>query len=279
MKKSSFTVAWLALLSGAASLASGQPAPTMYTLDQVYYYLADGTEAAWGAHSLEPRSGTPGGTVPGYSKDLGQIYDHIKAEFSRCDAGPADVEVGTRFFSTQTDNWGVQTGAAAYKTPLQTGQRGAYRIGDDGWYKKGVAFSYQTVDPAGNGEIVTIDNVTGLMWASDGSGKGCNWNNTTDWNSAIDWAESLTFAGYSDWRLPNIAELQSLPIRFVLPGAPYINHIYFPNTASNLYWSATTFPDDTTEALSAAFQEAGYVIPYPKGLSTINRVRAVRGGG
>ena len=53
-----------------------------------------------------------------------------------------------------------------------------------------------------NGTIT--DNATGLMWqqADDGVAR--------DWQSALSYAENLTLAGYSDWRLPNAKELQSL---------------------------------------------------------------------
>ena len=51
----------LFVLSGAIVIlivfsvaAPAQPQPSMYTLDNIYYYLAEGAEASWGAHSLEP---------------------------------------------------------------------------------------------------------------------------------------------------------------------------------------------------------------------------------
>ena len=31
-----------------------------------------------------------------------------------------------------------------------------------------------------------------------------------NWAAALNYAENLTLAGYSDWRLPNIKELQTL---------------------------------------------------------------------
>ena len=134
----------------------------------------------------------------------------------------------------------------------QTGQTTQYRSGDDGTYQDGAVFSYQTLDPAGNGEIVTVDNVTGLMWASDGSAAGCFNGQTTTWEAAVDWAEGLTFAGYSDWRLPNIRQLHSLVDFGAVSGA--INAAYFPNTVfSNYYWSGTTHKASHTDAWAVNF--------------------------
>jgi hypothetical protein len=155
-----------------------------------------------------------------------------------------------------------------------TGQTTSYRAGDDGYYEKGTAFSYQTSDPAANGNIVTTDNVTGLMWASDGNAAGCNFANYTDWDHAIDWAEGLTFAGYSDWRLPNINELYSICVKDATISAPYIDHTYFPNTL-NYYWSSTSYPTNTTNALYVYFN-SGVVTRNDKAYNTY--VRAVRGG-
>lgn len=54
----------------------------------------------------------------------------------------------------------------------------------------------------GNGTI--SDLATGLMWAKEDNGKGI------EWEEALPYAEGATLAGYSDWRLPNVKELQSI---------------------------------------------------------------------
>ncbi|MFH1038755.1 MAG: DUF1566 domain-containing protein [PVC group bacterium] len=156
---------------------------------------------------------------------------------------------------------------------LRTGQTTSYLTGDDGTYQTGTAFSYQTLDPAGNGEIVTIDNVTGLMWASVGDGAGCNWGTDTDWAAAIDWAEGLSFANQADWRLPNRRELESI-VDFGQYD-PAINTTYFPNTVPNFYWSGSTNEGFVHNAWAVDFNY-GYVIDAVK--SNCFWVRAVRGG-
>jgi len=55
-----------------------------------------------------------------------------------------------------------------------------------------------------NGNGTVTDNATGLMWMKADSGKAMNWR------QALKWAEDLEYGGYSDWRLPNAKELQSI---------------------------------------------------------------------
>ena len=55
-----------------------------------------------------------------------------------------------------------------------------------------------------NGDGTVTDSATGLMWQQADSGRGMNWE------EALAYAETSTLAGYDDWRLPNIKELQSI---------------------------------------------------------------------
>lgn len=55
-----------------------------------------------------------------------------------------------------------------------------------------------------NGDGTITDAATGLMWMQEDSKVGMNWKN------ALSYAESFTYAGQSDWRLPNAKELQSV---------------------------------------------------------------------
>ncbi len=156
---------------------------------------------------------------------------------------------------------------------LWTGQTNSYSDYDDGYYQDGAVFSYQTLDPAANGDIVTVDNVTGLMWATADNGAGCNFGNQTDWEAAIDWAEGLNFAGYSDWKLPNRRQLESLVDSGT--SGPAINTAYFPRTPSVNYWSGSTRASDTTYAWYVNFGSG--IVSYMSKTNT-NDVRAVRGG-
>ncbi len=200
----------------------------------------------------------------------------------RASSGLWAVRGVTRAYFGGLSDIPIPAGRVARDGLLKTGQTAICRTGDDGDHQKGIAFSYQTADPAGNGEIVTIDNVTGLMWASDGNGKGCNWGNEFDnWITAVDWGDVLNFAGYNDWRLPNIRELLSL-VNYSKFN-PALDRAYFPNTVrEGFYWSSTGYVNDCD------FDDV-WVIEFSEGTAQIHEnvvgglmfghyVRAVRGG-
>jgi len=54
------------------------------------------------------------------------------------------------------------------------------------------------------GNDTVTDVAAGLMWQKADSGKEMNWE------KALEYAENLELGGYSDWRLPNAKELQSI---------------------------------------------------------------------
>jgi len=49
-----------------------------------------------------------------------------------------------------------------------------------------------------------IDPSTGLMWAGKDNGEDVNWKN------AVKYCRNLRLAGYSDWKLPKIEELEGI---------------------------------------------------------------------
>ncbi|MCX6857017.1 MAG: DUF1566 domain-containing protein, partial [Verrucomicrobia bacterium] len=92
-----------------------------------------------------------------------------------------------------------------------------------------------------DGTVTDLD--TGLMWTQAPSV-------AQSWSSALTYAEGLTTAGFSDWRLPNIKELQSLQDipRATASGSttnPCINRVLFPAATANAYWSSTSVKSGT----------------------------------
>jgi hypothetical protein len=96
-----------------------------------------------------------------------------------------------------------------------------------------------------NGDATITDEATNLMWMQDDSGEGMIWED------ALSLAENFEFAGYSDWRLPDVKELQSIVDYTRSPGTtgsaaidPLFNCTEITNEAEELdyasYWSSTT---------------------------------------
>jgi hypothetical protein len=120
-----------------------------------------------------------------------------------------------------------------------------------------------------NGDGTVTDNKTRFVWQREDDGS------KRYWESAITYCESLSLASKSDWRLPNIKELQS--ITDTSQSNPAINTTAFPNTQSQHYWSSTTYMTNTTIAWSILFYGVYVYQSNSKSVDT-NYVRCVRGG-
>jgi hypothetical protein len=113
------------------------------------------------------------------------------------------------------------------------------------------------------GDNVVTDNKTGLMWkqCSEGlTGTDCTTGNATAyfWQEALVLSDTIDvtgFAGFSDWRLPNIEELRS--IKAINCYDPSINETVFPNTPSFTYWSSSPVVDDESDVWVTYFDYRG----------------------
>jgi hypothetical protein len=156
--------------------------------------------------------------------------------------------------------------------------------GQDAEYQAGVAASYTD-----NGDGTVSDNVSGLMWeklADDGSihDKDTLYTWANAFSSKIAGLNALSFAGYNDWRLPNIKELQSI-INFGVANPstyPQLTNGCMPGCtvltcSCNLiasYWSSTTVGTGAS-AWVVFFSEGRTIFTLKSGTFS---VRAVRGG-
>jgi hypothetical protein len=151
---------------------------------------------------------------------------------------------------------------AAVRPPLRTGQTTSYGAGSDGDLEKGAVRSFTD-----NGDGTITDNVTGLMWekkSDDGSIH--DRDNTYSWGMTsppytmngtmvttflADLNSGGGFAGHTDWRIPNLHELESL--RNFATSNPAVYPAFNDSctggctvttcscTRSGGHWSSTTF--------------------------------------
>ena len=110
-----------------------------------------------------------------------------------------------------------------------------YNRGDDGSTRVGYPATGSRFQDNLNGTIT--DNGAGLMWQKADSGTPRSWAGAFAYVASLN---SSHFKGYSDWRVPNIKELNSL-VNIGLQ-YPAIDPI-FSETKTAGYWGSTTYAD------------------------------------
>ncbi len=152
------------------------------------------------------------------------------------DAVAADLATGKKAWVDGAEVTGTASGATA--AVPKTGQTTSSATGDDGDLEKGVTwpnphFKLNVIpanDDGSNGgtsndgicngselcDGTVTDNLTGLMWIQNANaGSDCDGADTggKTWAIALSSAAACntsSYAGYTDWRLPNVNELLSL---------------------------------------------------------------------
>ncbi|MFI3327674.1 MAG: DUF1566 domain-containing protein [Rikenellaceae bacterium] len=107
---------------------------------------------------------------------------------------------------------------------------------------------YGENDFVDNGDGTISDRATGLMWSKDDSG-----SEGMTWVDALVYAQKSELAGYTDWRLPNVKELQAIVDYSSAPSSksantPAISPVFSCSAIVNenndsdfgYYWSSTS---------------------------------------
>jgi hypothetical protein len=140
--------------------------------------------------------------------------------------------------------------------PTKSGQSTSYRTGDDGEFKygRGVSFTGLTcnnpfnnsnrfTDQSGGqtySDDIVVDWLTGLMWYRIP-------NAVDTWNNAIDGCLAYTGGSFTDWFLANIN--QHMTIMSWSATAIGLNYAPFSISASESYWTSTTAPTSSVNAV------------------------------
>jgi len=117
-----------------------------------------------------------------------------------------------------------------------------------------------------NGDGTISDLATGLMWQQRDSGTAM------DWSAALAYCENLDYAGYDDWRLPNVKELESIVDYSRSPdttGSAALSPLFTISTITNeagetdypFFWSSTTHAN-LRSGDSAAYVAFGRALGY-----------------
>ena len=117
-----------------------------------------------------------------------------------------------------------------------------------------------------NDDGTATDLLTGLTWLKQ------LYRDSITWEQALGYADTSTAAGYSDWRLPNIKELQSLSDQSLI--LPCISSKVLSFTGNRKFWSSTTLPNQT---VSAWYLDSRYGITTYSAKTRRNDVVLVRG--
>lgn len=129
-----------------------------------------------------------------------------------------------------------------------------------------------------HGDGTVTDTGTGLMWAKcplGRSGDGCTGGQPfPKWGEALLIGEASTLAGYTDWRVPNIKELDTIVEQRC--ANPAINLAVFPNTPNTEFWSSS--PSVLSAGSSWAVQFITGDSQSVYGRNELHAVRLVRDG-
>lgn len=137
---------------------------------------------------------------------------------------------------------------------------------------------YGKNDFVDNSDGTITDKATGLMWSQDDSKTGLNWEEALAW---VKQRNEESFSGYSDWRLPNVKELQSIIDYTRSPatsGTAAIDPLFICSEIKDeagetnfpFYWSGTTHANMQNGANGSyvAFGEGLGFMSNPQGTST-----------
>jgi hypothetical protein len=136
------------------------------------------------------------------------------------------------------------------------------------------------------GDGTISDLATGLMWSQDDSGDGINTGPRSGmiWQDALAWVQQKnaeSYLGYSDWRLPNAKEMQSILDYSRAPGAtgsaaidPIFNITQITNEAGAVdypwFWTGTTHAREDGNGSAGAYICFGRGMGYMGGWADVH---------
>lgn len=252
-------------------------------------------QAGWAKH--EAKAAKKGAVCPstGDATSIAALIEDHTTTIASLLAGGMPADCSSALATCTADLEACEAAGTTEGARLRTGQTTCYDAaggvvgcpssGQDGEALKGLTRFYLD-----NGDGTMTDIRTGLMWekhADDGS--------IHDLDTQFSWVDAFGkiaalnagsgFAGHTDWRLPNVNELQSLidygrfgpsvPLVFHTGCTPDCTVLDCSCTKTGDHWTSTSFHNLASQAWFVS-SDSGAVGHGAK--SALNFVRAVRGG-
>ena len=120
-----------------------------------------------------------------------------------------------------------------------------------------------------NGDGTVTDNKSKLMWQQSDAG------NSFNWSSAKQYCDSVMIGDYADWRLPTVAELDSI-FDYNSTGTTLFASPFTNNAASTRYWTGRPLASNTSNYWYMMSNDASTATS--GGTGNFGHVRCVRGG-
>lgn len=140
-----------------------------------------------------------------------------------------------------------------------------------------IPYSTPSDDFVNNGDGTVTHLATGLMWlqcslGQEPFGQACSGNaDSYNWQDALS-QNNTSYAGYNNWRLPDIKELTSIIEQRC--ESPSVNESIFPNTPVGGFWTSSPDANQSKNAWFVSFG-IGHVGSANKRFD-VNYVRLVR---
>jgi hypothetical protein len=187
---------------------------------------------------------------------------------------PGPTITGTFFPNTDSSKYWSSTTTASYTLSAWavnffSGEvEYSLKSGDSSVYVRCVRGGQEeTPNLVNNGNGTVTDTRTGLVWQQGEAG-------AMTWGNALSYCEGFSLGGHSDWRLPDVKELESLTDDTM--SSPAVNASFFPNTDLTVpYWTSSTDFNYLAFAWYVDYND-GYVSYNDKGSNFA--VRCVYGG-
>lgn len=167
------------------------------------------------------------------------------------------------------------------RMPVMVVRGGAAPTGESSVCSGGAAAATPNSQFIDNGDDTVSHLTTALMWRKCYEGQTGVFNcapeapPTYNWRAALQYVQDLNasggFAGYTDWRLPNIKELHSIADESCT--FPAINQGVFPPVPNEFFWSSTPDASSDHHAWTVYFAIGGTGTSYREDQLRIRLVR------